>query len=100
MINLPPPPGFRGLNPEQPVHIYHRHLPHWRQAGATYFRLADALPQEKLQFLKRLQAEWERTHPEPRSEQNWEVHTREIVRRAEAWLDEGHGACYFGEANS
>ena len=51
MINPAPPPGFRGLNPEQPVQIYYRHLPHWRQAGATYFvtfRLADALPQEKL----------------------------------------------------
>jgi len=44
--NLDPPPGFQGLHPERPVTIYERHLPHWRQPGATYFvtfRLADSL---------------------------------------------------------
>ena len=102
MLNLPlPPPNFRGLDPDKPIRVYQRHLPHWRQDGATYFitfRLGDALPQEKLDFLKRLRDEWERTHPPPRSEQDWEEHTREIVRRAEAWLDEGYGSCFFREA--
>src|SRR5258707_12522120 len=45
MWNLPPPPGFQGLHPDKPVTAYQRHLPHWRQDGATYFvtfRLADA----------------------------------------------------------
>ena len=46
-FNLDPPPGFRGLDPHRPVKIYTRNLPHWRQAGASYFvtfHLADALP--------------------------------------------------------
>jgi REP element-mobilizing transposase RayT len=37
-------------------------MPHWRQAGATYFvtfRLADSLPQSKLQELKTLKEQWE-----------------------------------------
>ena len=79
-FNLPPPTGFRGLNPDLPITVYHRHLPHWRQEGATYFatfRLADALPQEKLQFLKRLRDEWERTHPPLRSEEDWKAYARE-----------------------
>ena len=69
MFIRPPPPGFRGLHPDLPIRVYQRNLPHWRQDGATYFvtfRLAEALPQEKLQFLQRLKAEWERTSPQPR----------------------------------
>jgi hypothetical protein len=61
MWNLPPPPGFQGLHPEKPVTIYQRHLPHWRQDGASYFvtcRLADSLPQVKLQELAALKREW------------------------------------------
>ena len=56
MINLETPPGFRGLHPDVPVTVYYRHLPHWRQDGATYFvtfRLDDALPQCKLDELAR-----------------------------------------------
>lgn len=100
VFNLPPPAGFRGLDPGVPVTVYHRHLPHWRQSGATYFvtfRLADSLPQEKLQFLKRLREEWERTHPSPRSDQDWTAYAREATNSAERWLDEAYGECHFRE---
>lgn len=99
MLNLPPaPPMFRGLHPDLPVTVYHRHLPHWRQQGATYFvtfRLADALPQSTLQMLKRMRERWERSHPEPRSEAAWVEHAKEVTCRVEAWLDEGYGTCHF-----
>jgi putative transposase len=97
-FNLDPPPDFRGLHPDLPLSFYQRHLPHWRQEGATYFvtfRLEDSLPQQKLDFLKRLRTEWERKHPEPRSEKDWEDYAREFTARAEGWLDEGYGACHF-----
>ena len=97
-FNLPPPPGFRGLNPHLPVRIYIRNLPHWRQAGATYFvtfRLADALPQQQLQYLKRLRDEWERTHPLPRSEADWEAFAHAETNAVERWSDEGYGDCWF-----
>lgn len=103
MFNLAPPPNFRGLDPFLPVSVYYRHLPHWRQTGATYFvtfRQADALPQTKLRFLQRLRMEWERSNPAPRSEQAWEAYTRDIVRRSEAWLDEGHGSCLLRNYDS
>ena len=77
-----------------------QHLPHWRQDGATYFvtfRLADSLPEAKLIEIKNHRAWWEHTHPEPRSETDWEEYAREVTRRTEAWLDEGHGACHFRE---
>lgn len=94
----PPPPGFRGLHPDLPIRVYQRNLPHWRQDGATYFvtfRLADALPQEKLQFLKRLRAEWERMHLEPRTEQDWEDYARQVTNYVESWSDESYGECWF-----
>jgi putative transposase len=100
MFNLPAPPQFRGLHPDVPVTIYHRHLPHWRQEGATYFvtfRLEDALPQAKLRELRGLRQQWEATHPPPRSKTDWQNYAREVTQRAEHWLDQGYGACHFRE---
>jgi REP element-mobilizing transposase RayT len=97
-FNLIAPPGFRGLHPDLPVRVYHRHLPHWRQDGATYFvtfRLADSIPQEQLRALKRWRAIWERSHPEPRSDEDWHELAREITRKTEAWMNEGYGECVF-----
>jgi REP element-mobilizing transposase RayT len=100
MFNLAAPPQFRGLHPDVPVRVYYRHLPHWRQDGATYFvtfRLADALPQEKLRQLQELRRQWEITHPPPRSKEQWEDYARQLTQRAERWLDEGYGVCHFRE---
>jgi REP element-mobilizing transposase RayT len=98
-FNLPSPSGFRGLDAHLPVRRYQRHLPHWRQDGATYFvtfRLADSIPQQHLQALKRWRATWEKDHPEPRSEDDWQALAREITSKTEAWLDEGYGDCVLG----
>jgi putative transposase len=97
-FNLPPPPGFRGLHPDLPIHVYYRKLPHWRQDGATYFvtfRLADSIPQQHLQALRRWRRLWEQSHPEPRSESQWQALAKEITGKTEAWLDQGYGQCVF-----
>ncbi len=63
MLNLPLPPGFQGLHPDKTVKMYERHLPHWRQDGATYFvtfRLGDSLAQSRIHELDGLRLEWER----------------------------------------
>src|SRR5262245_6831254 len=118
MWNLPPPPGFQGLHPDKPVTMYLRHLPHWRQEGATYFvtfRLHDALPQAKLDELEQVRREWEKQHPVPPTvgrfckpsgvagrfakpsygDQQLEVLSREIMCRVEQWLDQGMGSCHL-----
>jgi type I restriction enzyme R subunit len=44
-------PVFRGFDSCAPMKAYRRHLPHWRQEGATYFvtfRLADSIPERVL----------------------------------------------------
>jgi putative transposase len=101
MFNLAAPPGFRGLDEHLPVEVYQRHLPHWRRAGATYFvtfRLADALPQAKLHYLKRLREEWERKHPVPCSREEQEELARQLFRQEEEWLDAGFGSCIFQDS--
>jgi putative transposase len=96
MWNLPAPPGFLGLRDDVATTNYMRHLPHWRQEGATYFvtfRLGDSLPQGKLRELAAVRDDWERRHPRPRSGAAWEEISREVMRRVEAWLDQGMGSC-------
>ncbi len=100
-FNLDPPPGFRGLDPNKPLRKYIRHLPHWRQVGATYavtFRLADSLPREKLDMLGSMRRDWEAKHPEPRSEEAWKIYARSVTSRVNAWLDKGAGECHFKNA--
>ncbi len=92
----PPPPGFQGPRDDLPLTVYDRHLPHWRQEGATYFvtfRLHDSLPQSKLRELDFFRAEWQRRHPPPHSRDDKEDLARELMRRVEAWLDQGMGSC-------
>ena len=96
MWNLTAPPGFQGLRDDQDVTIYVRHLPHWRQRGATYFvtcRLGDSLPQSKLRELAAWRTEWERQHRPPHSDRTWQELSREAMRRVERWLDQGMGSC-------
>lgn len=100
-FNLAPPPGFRGLEPDRPVKIYTRNLPHWRQAGATYFvtfHLADALPANKRNDLAAMRREWELRYPPPRSEAVWREYARTTFRLVEQWIDAGDGACWFRRA--
>ena len=99
-FNLSAPPGFRGLHPDSPVRVYHRHLPHWRQEGASYFvtsRLHDSIPQRQLQALHRWRALWEANHPEPRSQETWSRFASEITARTDRYLDQGYGECVFQE---
>ena len=94
-----PPPGFVGFDEQAPVHIYRRHLPHWRQEGASYFvtfHLADALPQSRRKELSSMQWEWERMHLPPRAKQLWLEWCRTLFRFTEETIDAGYGACWFG----
>ena len=94
--NLDPPPGFQGLQPDRPVKMFQRHLPHWRQPGATYFvtfRLTDSLPQNKFHELKALREEWERKNPPPRTDQKWDELWKATFVRVDEWLDQDAGSC-------
>lgn len=116
-IYAEPPPGFRGFRSDLPLTVYRRHLPHWRQDGATYFvtfRLADALPREAVEALKAERDAWLAAHPgfepdvgrdrnpdrtdrsgfrsRPTDAALWLEYERLAFTSLERWLDSGHGS--------
>lgn len=84
------------LNPLQDIAKHTTVLPHWEQSRATYFvtfRLADSLPQEKLDRWSRERDAWLAANPTPRtSVQEREYHERFSIA-LERWLDQGAGSC-------
>ncbi len=114
--NREAPPGFQGLHPDIPVTFYYRHLPHWRQDGATYFvtfRLADSLPQAKLRELESMKREFAAKHGVCGTDwqsvlrrkgssippEDWEAFSHVQMQRVEKWLDQGMGTCHLKRAD-
>jgi len=107
------PPSFQPLNPHKPIWVYTRHLPHWRQDGATYFvtfHLKDSLPKAALLELQKLREEqarrrqtWNRqqscasgsvvVEADIRAKQ--EAFEKLVFKRVQHWAEKGLGACYF-----
>lgn len=76
--------------------ITQRNLPHWTKEGSIYwitFRLADSIPQEKLNSWKAERDHWISRHPEPWSEKEWREYNQRFGERMEKWLDSGYGSC-------
>ena len=81
------------------IAIHGRHLPHWKQNGVTYFvtfRLADSLPQSRLQQWKDERERWLSLHPRPWSDEEKRSYAA-FYQRIEAWLDAGMGSCMLAE---
>ena len=96
---------FRPFDPHGELTTYRLHLPHWRQPGVTYFlttRLADSLPQARLDEWHDERANWLRARGcqspadldrQPAKERR-EFH-RYFTAKFHAWLDAGEGACWL-----
>lgn len=84
------------LNPLGEIARHKTNLPHWQQDGASIFvtfRLADALPAEKLMTWMDAREAWLRLHPRPWSSEKEGEYHRLFTETIEAWLDAGSGAC-------
>ena len=84
------------FDPKEPVAFLTGDLPHWRQDGATYFvtfRLADSLPQERLEQWRKERDEWRAAHPEPHDEATRKDYYERFPQRLQQWLDAGTGSC-------
>jgi hypothetical protein len=84
------------FNPDATVVIRHGKLPHWRQEGVIYFvtfRLADSLPQAKLESLRREKELWLRLNPEPRADSQQREYHERFTQTVDRWLDAGCGRC-------
>ena len=91
---------FQAFDRSEPVANLSGNLPHWRQAGTTYFvtfRTADSLPREKLAQWESERADWVRNHPEPHSGADRREYFELFSERFQQWLDQGHGACVLAQ---
>ena len=90
------PPSQNFLNPCGAIQKHEHHLPHWQQGAIFYFvtwRLADALPEDKLKQWQDEKEKWRRLHPKPwNSPTEQEYHSR-FSYRIEEWLDAGNNSC-------
>ncbi|MBA4018553.1 MAG: hypothetical protein C0483_15415 [Pirellula sp.] len=99
---------FELFDPDEPVDITTRRLPHWFQPGAVCFvtfRTADSMPREVLSDWLRARDEWLRRHGIDAANRDWEARLQSlpIAERREfsrnyseqfhAVLDQGHGEC-------
>ncbi|QIF03668.1 transposase [Roseimicrobium sp. ORNL1] len=99
---------FRFFDPVEPITITRGHLPHWDQAGATYFitwRTLDSLPLPVWNKLLSLRAAWLRTYKINPQAPDWRWHFEHLPKvlrlefarlfsmNLDMELDSCHGAC-------
>lgn len=87
---------FKCLSRHDHVEITQETLPHWVQAGTSYFftfRLADSVPKELLKDWIRERAVWLVHHPLPWKEHDALIYAERFTKRMQAWLEAGHGSC-------
>ena len=94
---------FQPYDPGQPTAVHHRHLPHWQQAGTTYFitfRLADSLPADRLRELETDRLDWLPVRgissPEKMADHPDAIrheYAKTFNARWHSLLDSGYGAC-------
>jgi putative transposase len=104
-------PPFVPFDRNKAVRVYRRHLPHWRQEGATYFvtfRLNDAIPQEARQRLEHEESTWlqargidasldRRSAYEQLSKPDRYQFRRHLNRLREEVHDTGYGECWLNQ---
>lgn len=84
------------FNPNLPLEINERNLPHWTQEGVAYFvtfRLADSIPKEKLIQWTNDREIWLKEHSEPYSDGDKLEFHQLFSEKIQNWLDAGMGAC-------
>ena len=78
------------------IHIWGKKLPHWFQEHKTVFvtfRLADSLPQEKIEELKELKKAMIVNENLCNDSNIRKEYNIEVARRIERWIDKGYGSC-------
>jgi type I restriction enzyme R subunit len=104
-----PPIPFRGFDDHGDVRMYyHGLLPHWRQAGCTYFvtfRLADSIPRDVLREIEHQRTQWLAARGIDSRNPNWHealgelpllerrLYEKLLGRLANESLGECHGCC-------
>jgi hypothetical protein len=92
---------FTPFDKDRPAAISQRNLPPWRQDGCTCFvtfRLADAMPKEKVERWRAEKADHLKRLPQPVSEEALEEATALFTSKFEEETDHGFGVCLLRTA--
>lgn len=84
------------LNKKEYVSIAWGKLPHWHQEGKMQFvtfRLADSLPQSKIEELKTFKQEWLKKNSLPWSKPVQDEYDHQVRVKCDKWIDAGYGSC-------
>jgi hypothetical protein len=84
------------FGPSAPVAKHTRDLPHWEQKNVWCFltwRLADSLPQSKLQEFQNEKLAWLNFHPQPWTDEIKAKYHDRYATNTDDWLDRGTGSC-------
>lgn len=84
------------LDKNQDVNEHRAHLPHWHQDGKLQFitfRLADSLPQEKLDELEQNKERFMQQHLQPWDKETEAQYYKLFGSKIDEWLDAGMGSC-------
>ena len=98
-----PQDSLQFFNPWATVNATRNRLPHWQQEGAVYFvtwRLADSIPQEKLNGHFEDIASWKKNHPEPRDHETEQEFHRLFSTQLDEWMDAGAGSCILRDSEN
>jgi REP element-mobilizing transposase RayT len=92
------------FNPAKEIEKHRHNLPHWQQDDvwiSVTWRLADSVPQSKLDQWKEQRDIWLAHHPQPWDAATEAAYHERFTREIEEWLDAGHGKCLLRKpANS
>ncbi|MCK9155413.1 MAG: transposase [Paludibacteraceae bacterium] len=80
--------------------LYYHDLPHWHQDKKLQFvtfRLADSLPQSKLEDFIQQKKDFLRFHPQPWDDETAILYYKKYGSNLEKWLDAGMGSCALKE---
>jgi len=91
------------FDPNKPVEISQRNLPHWQQKGTAYFvtfRLHDSIPQDVSENIKMMREQWLKDNKISKPSEVKELNQQKRVeyyrlfsKRYDDLLDNGYGSC-------
>ena len=84
------------VNKREHIRITGKKIPHWDQADCVQFitfRLADSLPQSKLQEYRLTKSQWLESHPKPWDTQTQKEYDKTFTAVMDKWIDAGYGEC-------
>ncbi|MBQ6100842.1 MAG: transposase [Bacteroidales bacterium] len=88
------------LEKKKHVDISTSRLPHWHQDHKVQFvtfRLADSLPQEKINEYKSIKKQWTDKHPLPWDNAAKDAFHNFVGQKIDYWIDQGYGSCILKE---